>query len=47
MRQLKITNSITNRDSATLEKYFNEVSKVDLLTADEEVHLAKRIKTRR
>lgn len=44
MRQLKITNSITNRDSATLEKYFNEVSKVELLTADEEVHLAKRIK---
>lgn len=44
MRQLKITNTITNRDSATLEKYFNEVSKVDLLTADDEIHLAQRIR---
>ncbi|WP_017731888.1 sigma-70 family RNA polymerase sigma factor [Nafulsella turpanensis] len=44
MRQLKITNTITNRDSATLEKYFNEVSKLELLTADEEVTLASRIK---
>lgn len=44
MRQLKITNTITNRDSATLEKYFNEVSKLELLTADEEVSLAARIK---
>lgn len=44
MRQLKITNTITNRDSATLEKYFNEVSKIELLTAEEEVDLAKRIK---
>lgn len=44
MRQLKITQSITNRDSKTLEKYFNEVSKVDLLTAEEEVDLAQRIK---
>ena len=44
MRQLKITNTITNRDSATLEKYFNEVSKLELLTADEEVTLAARIK---
>jgi RNA polymerase primary sigma factor len=44
MRQLKITNTITNRDSATLEKYFNEVSKLDLLSADEEVELAARIK---
>lgn len=44
MRQLKITNTITNRDSATLEKYFNEVSKLDLLSADEEVDLAARIK---
>jgi RNA polymerase primary sigma factor len=44
MRQLKITHLITNRDSATLEKYFNEISKVDLLTTDEEVDLARRIK---
>ena len=44
MRQLKITNTITNRDSATLEKYFNEVSKLDLLSAEEEVALAARIK---
>lgn len=44
MRQLKITQSITNRDSQTLEKYFNEISKVELLTPEEEVHLAQRIK---
>ena len=44
MRQLKITNTITNRDSATLEKYFNEVSKLDLLSAEDEVELAARIK---
>lgn len=44
MRQLKITNSITNRDSKTLEKYFNDISKVDLLTPEEEVDLAQRIK---
>lgn len=45
MRQLKISQSITNRDSKTLEKYFNEVSKEDLLTPEQEVDLAKRIKT--
>ena len=44
MRQLKITQSITNRDSQTLEKYFNEISKVELLTPEEEVDLAQRIK---
>ncbi len=44
MRQLKITQSITNRDSQTLEKYFNEISKVELLTPEEEVQLAQRIK---
>jgi RNA polymerase primary sigma factor len=44
MRQLKITNQITNRDSATIEKYFNEISKMELLTADQEVELARRIK---
>lgn len=45
MRQLKITQSITNRDSKTLEKYFNEVSKEELLTPEQEVDLARRIKT--
>ncbi|MES2731818.1 MAG: RNA polymerase sigma factor RpoD/SigA [Bacteroidota bacterium] len=44
MRQLKITHLITNRDSSTLEKYFNEISKIDLLTPEEEVILAQRIK---
>jgi RNA polymerase primary sigma factor len=44
MRQLKITNLITNRDSATIEKYFNEISREELLTADQEVDLARRIK---
>jgi len=44
MRQLKITQLITNRDSGTLEKYFNDIAKVDLLTADEEAELARRIK---
>lgn len=45
MRQLKISQSITNRDSKTLEKYFNEVSKEDLLNPEQEVDLARRIKT--
>ena len=44
MRQLKITQSITNRDSQTLEKYFNDISKYELLTPEEEVDLAQRIK---
>lgn len=44
MRELKITNTITNRDSTSVEKYFNEVSKLELVSADEEVELAKRIK---
>lgn len=44
MRQLKITQSITNRDSKTLEKYFNEVSKEELLSPEQEVDLARRIK---
>jgi len=44
MRQLRISQSITNRDSKTLEKYFNEVSKEDLLTPEQEVELARRIK---
>jgi len=44
MRQLKISQNITNRESQSLEKYFNDVNKVDLLTVDEEVDLAKRIR---
>ena len=44
MRQLKITKSITNRESQSLEKYLQEIGKVDLLTPEEEVELAERIK---
>ena len=44
MRQLKITKSITNRESASLEKYLQEIGKVELLTPEEEVKLAVRIK---
>ncbi|MCW3087400.1 MAG: sigma-70 family polymerase sigma factor [Sediminibacterium sp.] len=44
MRQLKITKSITNRESQSLEKYLQEIGKVDLITAEEEVQLAMRIR---
>ena len=44
MRQLKITNQITQRDSHALEKYLQEIAKVKLLKADEEVQLSIRIK---
>lgn len=44
MRQLKITKSITNRNSDSLEKYLHDISKEDLITPEEEVELAKRIK---
>ena len=44
MRQLKITKSITNRESQSLEKYLQEIGKVELITPEEEVKLAKRIK---
>src|SRR5438552_4435159 len=45
MRQLKITKSITNRESQSLEKYLQEIGKVELISPEEEVKLAKRIKT--
>lgn len=44
MRQLKISNQITQRDSIALDRYLQEIAKVNLLTADEEVELAIRIK---
>jgi len=44
MRQLKITKSITNRESQSLEKYLQEIGKVELITPEEEVDLAVRIK---
>lgn len=44
MRQLKITKSITNRESASLDKYLQEIGKEELVTVDEEVELARRIR---
>jgi RNA polymerase primary sigma factor len=44
MRQLKIVKQITNRESQSLDKYLQEIGKVDLITADVEVELAKRIR---
>src|SRR3954453_6580047 len=44
MRQLKITKSITNRESQSLEKYLQEIGKVELITPEEEVRLARLIK---
>lgn len=44
MRQLKITKSITNRESASLDKYLQEIGREDLITAEQEVALAKQIK---
>ena len=44
MRQLKITKSITNRESAALDKYLQEISKEELISVEEEVELAQRIK---
>ena len=44
MRQLKITKSITNRESASLDKYLQEIGREDLITAEIEVELAQRIK---
>ena len=44
MRQLKITKQVTNRESKSLEKYLQDISKLSLITAEEEVELAQRIK---
>lgn len=43
MRQLKITKQVTNRETASLDKYLQEIGRVDLITADEEVELARKI----
>ncbi len=45
MRQLKIIKQITNRESQSLDKYLQEIGKVDLITSDEEVQLAIRIRS--
>ncbi len=44
MRQLKITKQVTNRETASLDKYLQEIGRVDLITAEEEVDLARRIR---
>ena len=44
MRQLKITKQVTNRETASLDKYLQEIGKVELITAEEEVELAQRIR---
>ena len=44
MRQLKITKSITNRESASLEKYLQEIGKEEMISAEEEVELAQQIR---
>ena len=44
MRQLKIAKQVTNRETASLDKYLQEIGRVDLITADEEVELARKIK---
>jgi RNA polymerase primary sigma factor len=45
MRQLKITKSITNRETASLDKYLQDIGKEELITAEQEVYLAQKIKT--
>src|SRR5204863_9043086 len=45
MRQLKISKSITNRDSASLDRYLAEISKTEMITAEEEALLAQRVRS--
>ena len=45
MRQLKIIKQVTNRDTASLDKYLHDIAKVDLISSEEEVELAKRIQS--
>jgi len=45
MRQLKITKQVTNRDTPSLDKYLQEIGRVDLISPEEEVVLARRIKS--
>ncbi|MCB0522187.1 MAG: RNA polymerase sigma factor RpoD/SigA [Lewinellaceae bacterium] len=45
MRQLKITNKITTRESLALDKYLNDIGKIDMLTAEEEAEMARRIRS--
>ena len=44
MRQLKIIKQVTNRESKSLDKYLQDISKIDLINASEEVELAQRIR---
>ena len=44
MRQLKITNKITTRESLALDKYLNDIGKIDMLTPEDEADLARRIR---
>ena len=44
MRQLKIVKQVTNRETASLDKYLQEIGREQMITADEEVELAQRIK---
>ena len=44
MRQLKISKQITNRENKSLDKYLQEIGRVEMITADEEVELARRIR---
>jgi RNA polymerase primary sigma factor len=44
MKQLKITKQITNRDSSSLDRYLLEINKIKLISIEEEIDLAKRIK---
>ena len=44
MKQLQVTRQITNRDTLSIDKYFQEIGKIDLLSAEKEINLAKRIK---